>query len=61
LTLPKGYVAWRQAVADTIPKISRGLEPSVKITKEQVLQWIEADKTKIPAVGARIHSIRIVS
>jgi hypothetical protein len=42
-------VAWRDAVADMIPKVPRGVEPSTKITEEQILRWIEANKATIPA------------
>ena len=32
-----------------IPPVPRGVEASTKITKQQVLAWIEADKAKLPA------------
>lgn len=41
--------AWRDRVSDMIPKVPRGVEQSTKITDEQVLAWIAADKTKIPS------------
>jgi hypothetical protein len=40
--------AWRDAVADMIPEVPRGVPQSTKITEQQVLEWIEADKAKIP-------------
>src|SRR5215831_7164985 len=41
--------AWRDKIADMIPPVPRGVEPSMKITEDQVLAWIEADKAKTPA------------
>jgi len=41
--------AWRDRVAYMIPTVPRGVEESTKITEEQVLAWIEADKAKTPA------------
>jgi hypothetical protein len=32
-----------------VPPVPRGVEQSVKITPEQILAWIEADKAKTPA------------
>ena len=41
--------AWRNRIADMIPAVPRGLPVSEKVTEEQVLAWIEADKAKTPA------------
>jgi hypothetical protein len=41
--------AWRDAVADMIPEVPRGIEASKKITDQQVLDWIAADQAKTPA------------
>src|SRR6516162_1761049 len=38
--------AWRDKIADMVPPVPRGVEQSTKITEEQVLAWIEADKAK---------------
>jgi hypothetical protein len=40
--------AWREAVIDMVPDVPRGVEASKKITEQQVLDWIAADR-KIPA------------
>ena len=45
----KAVTAWREAVADMIPEVPRGVEASRKVTEEQVLEWIAADKAKVPA------------
>jgi hypothetical protein len=41
--------AWRDAVADMIPAVPRGVDQSTKITEQQVLDWIKADKAAVPA------------
>jgi len=41
--------AWRDRISDMIRPVPRGAEQSTKITEEQVLAWIEADKAKTPA------------
>jgi len=41
--------AWRDQVADMIPSVPRTLPVSEKITQDQILAWIEADKAKTPA------------
>ena len=41
--------AWRDRISDMIPPVPRGVDVSVKITEEQVLAWIAADKAKTPA------------
>jgi len=41
--------AWRDKIADMIPDVPRGLAVSEKVTQDQVLAWIEADKAKTPA------------
>jgi hypothetical protein len=38
--------AWRDQIADMIPAVPRGLPVTEKVTEEQVLAWIEADKAK---------------
>lgn len=45
----EAVTAWRDAVADMILEVPRGVPQSTKITAQQVLAWIEADKAKIPA------------
>ena len=42
-------IAWRDRVADMIPKVPRSVEQSTKITEGQVMDWIAADKAKVPA------------
>ncbi len=42
-------VAWRSQIADMIPDVPRGLPASEKVTQQQILAWIEADKAKTPA------------
>jgi len=41
--------AWRDKVADMIPAVPTGVDPSVKITEAQVTDWIAADQAKTPA------------
>jgi len=41
--------AWRDRVSDMVRPVPRGVEQSTKITQEQILAWIEADKAKTPA------------
>jgi mono/diheme cytochrome c family protein len=41
--------AWRDKISDMIPPEPRGVDANAKITEEQVLNWIEADKAKTPA------------
>ena len=45
----KAVTAWRDGVADMIPDVPRGVDASRKITEQQVLEWIAADKATIPA------------
>ena len=45
----QAVTAWRDAVADTIPAVPRGVDQSTKITDRQILDWIKADKATIPA------------
>ena len=45
----EAVTAWRDKVADMIPDVPRGLPVSEKVTEEQILAWIEADKAKTPA------------
>jgi hypothetical protein len=40
---------WRDAVADMIPAVPQAVDPSTKITEQQILDWIKADKATIPA------------
>ena len=44
----EAVTAWRDAVADMIPEVPRGVEASTKITEQQVIEWIEADRATIP-------------
>jgi hypothetical protein len=41
--------AWRDRIADMIPETPRGIPANMKVTEEQILAWIEADKAKTPA------------
>jgi hypothetical protein len=41
--------AWRNRIADMIPETPRSIPASVKVTEEQILAWIEADKARTPA------------
>lgn len=43
--------AWRDKIADMIPEVPRGLAATEKVTEDQVLAWIEADKAKTPAAA----------
>ncbi len=43
--------AWRDKVADMIPDVPRGLAATEKVTEDQVVAWIEADKAKTPAAA----------
>ena len=43
--------AWRDQIADMVPVVPRGLPVSEKVTEEQILAWIEADKAKTPAAA----------
>ena len=47
----KAVTAWRDAVATMIPEVPRGVQASTKITEQQVLDWIEADRAKTPAAA----------
>ena len=44
----EAVTAWREAVADMIPEVPRGVAEGVEITEQQVLDGIEADKTTVP-------------
>ena len=41
--------AWRDRIADMISEIPRGVPVTTKVTEEQILAWIEADKAKTAA------------
>jgi len=43
--------AWRDAVSDMIPEVPRGVDAAKKVTDEQVLDWIAADRAKTPAAA----------
>jgi hypothetical protein len=45
----EAVTAWRDAVADMILEIPRGVPQSTKVTEQQILDWIKADKATIPA------------
>ncbi len=45
-------VAWRDAVEDD-PQRSYGVDPSTKISEGQILKWIEAVKSTIPAANRK--------
>lgn len=38
--------AWRDQIADMIPTVPRGIPVTEKVTQEQILAWIAADKAK---------------
>jgi hypothetical protein len=41
--------AWRDRVSDMVPAVPRGVEQFTKVTEEQVMNWIAADKAKTAA------------
>jgi hypothetical protein len=41
--------AWRDRIADLIPEVPRSIPANAKVTEEQILAWIAADKAKTPA------------
>ncbi len=43
--------AWRDQIADMLPKVPTGVEQTTKISEEQVLNWISADRAKTPAAA----------
>jgi hypothetical protein len=43
--------AWRDRTSGMFPPVPRGVEQSTKITEDQILAWIEADKAKTPAAS----------
>jgi hypothetical protein len=45
----EAVTAWRDRIADMIPAVPRSLPASEKVTEEQILAWMEADKAKTPA------------
>ena len=45
----EAVTAWRGRIADMIPEVPRSIPASTKVTEEQILAWIEADKAKTPA------------
>ena len=45
----EALTAWRDRIADMIPEAPRGIPASTKVTEEQILTWIEADKAKTRA------------
>ena len=57
-TVLKAVTAWRDAVADMIPEVPGGVKASEKITEQQVLEWIAADraKTLAPALPGRTRT-----
>jgi hypothetical protein len=52
----KAVTAWRDAVADMVPVVPRGVEQSTKITEQQVLQWIADDRAKTPRRSGSLSS-----
>jgi hypothetical protein len=51
--------AWGDAVADMIPDVPRGVEASKKISDQEVLEWIAADRATIP--GAKRDFVKYAS
>ena len=45
----EAITAWRSQIAGMIPDVPRSLPASQKVTQEEILAWIEADKAKTPA------------
>ncbi|HVQ63773.1 MAG TPA: hypothetical protein VMT78_04505, partial [Terriglobia bacterium] len=45
----EALTAWRGRIADMIPEVPRSIPANTKVTEEQILAWIEADKAKTPA------------
>jgi mono/diheme cytochrome c family protein len=45
----EAVTAWRDRIADMIPEVPRSIPANTKVTEEQILAWIEADKAKTPA------------
>ncbi|HEY2858773.1 MAG TPA: hypothetical protein VGJ21_10185 [Terracidiphilus sp.] len=43
--------AWRDRVSDMVRPVPRVVEQTTKITEDQILAWIEADKAKTPAAA----------
>jgi len=41
--------AWRDRVVDMLPKVPSGVDQSSKISEEDILNWISADRAKTPA------------
>ena len=41
--------AWRDRIADMIPETPRSIPANTKVTEQQILTWIEADKARTPA------------
>jgi hypothetical protein len=50
----KAVTVWRDAGADMIPAVPAGLDRSTKITEQQILEWIAADKAKTPAADQEL-------
>jgi hypothetical protein len=48
-TMLAAVTAWRDRIADMIPETPRSIPENTKVTEEQILAWIEADKAKTPA------------
>jgi hypothetical protein len=42
-------IAWRDRIADMIPKVPQNVGLSTKITEQQILQWMQSDQATIPA------------
>jgi hypothetical protein len=40
---------WRDAIAGMIPEVPRGVSAETKISEQEVLAWIEADRAALPA------------
>jgi hypothetical protein len=44
----QAVTAWRDRIADMIPETPRSIPANTKVTEEQILAWIAADKAKTP-------------
>jgi mono/diheme cytochrome c family protein len=48
-TMLDAVIAWRDAIADMIPEVPRGVEAGTQVTDEEVLAWIAEDKATVAA------------
>jgi hypothetical protein len=53
-------IAWRDRIADMIPKVPQNVGLSTKITEQQILQWMQSDQATIPAADREFVKIRVL-